>query len=151
LIVVKERKMKFISRICLLFGLLAGLAFGLPQDSKTASSAPANPPKVTVEGLVRDIACPIQNSAATATNFNLQCALDCAKRGSPLIILTKTGRMYFPISDSMPDVDQHQKLMPYIGKYVQATGIVYERNGTRAIAISQIKELKNVHLTTDAH
>ncbi|HEV2288965.1 MAG TPA: hypothetical protein VGR81_08440 [Candidatus Acidoferrales bacterium] len=143
--------MKIISHICLLFCLVAGLAFGQPQDSKTASSPSANPPKVTIEGLVRDIACPIQNTAATATNFNLQCALDCAKRGSPLIILTKAGRMYFPISSSMPDVDQHQKLMPYIGKYVQVTGTLYEREGTRAIAITEIKELKNVHLVTDAH
>lgn len=142
--------MKFISRICLLVCVAAGLAFGLPQDSKTASSPSANPPTVTIEGLVRDIACPIENSAATATNFNLQCALDCAKRGSPLIILTKAGRMYFPISSSMPDVDQHQKLMPYIGKYVQVTGTLYERGGTRAIAISQIKILKNEHLNSNA-
>lgn len=142
--------MKITSRVCLLVCLLAGLAFGQPQDSKTASTTPANPPKVTVEGLVRDIACPIQNVAATATNFNLQCALDCAKRGSPLIILTKAGKMYFPISDSMPDVDQHQKLMPYIGKYVQVKGTLYDRSGTRAIAISEIKELKNVRLNSNA-
>jgi hypothetical protein len=31
---------------------------------------------------------------------------------------------------------------------VQATGAVFERKGTRAIAITEIKELKNVHLDT---
>jgi hypothetical protein len=40
--------------------------------------------------------------------------------------------------------------MPFVGKYVQATGAVFERNGTRAIAITQIKELKSVHVDTDA-
>ena len=37
-----------------------------------------------------------------------------------------------------------------IAKYVQATGAVFERKATRAIAITQIKELKSVHLDTDA-
>ena len=46
--------------------------------------------------------------------------------------------------------DQREKMMPFIGKYVQATGAVFERKGTRAIAITQIKELKSVHLDTDA-
>jgi hypothetical protein len=46
--------------------------------------------------------------------------------------------------------DQREKMMPFIGKYVQATGAVFERKGARAIAITQIKELKSVHLDTDA-
>src|SRR5947208_16703474 len=48
----------------------------------------------------------------------------------------------------MPDSGQREKMMPFVGKYVQATGAVFERKGTRAIAITQIKELKNVHLHT---
>ena len=39
--------------------------------------------------------------------------------------------------------------MPFLGKYVQATGTVYERNGTRAIVISEIKERKDVPLTIE--
>jgi len=50
----------------------------------------------------------------------------------------------------MPDSGQRAKMMPFVGKYVQATGAVFERKGTRAIAIMQIKELKNVHLDTSA-
>ena len=106
----------------------------------------------TIEGLVRDIACPIQNKKATATTFNLECALECAKRGSPLIILTKDGIIYAPISTSMPDTDQRQRLMPFVGKYVKVTGRLYERQGAHAIAIAikEIIELKNVHLITNA-
>jgi DNA/RNA endonuclease YhcR with UshA esterase domain len=47
----------------------------------------------------------------------------------------------------MPDEDQQQKLMPLLGKYVRVSGRLYERNGTRAIVIDQIEELKDVHLT----
>jgi hypothetical protein len=116
-----------------------------------AYGADASAPHLTaVEGLVRDVACPIQNHDSTATDFNLQCALACARSGSPLIILTKAGDIYFPITDKMPDPSQRQKLMPFVGKYVRASGQVFERNGTRAIAITEIHELKGVRLNSKA-
>jgi hypothetical protein len=117
-----------------------------PQGTEMAPKAKT----MTIEGAVRDLACPIQNPAGTATSFSLQCTLDCVKHGSPIIILTKAGLIYFPISEHMPDSDQREKMMPFVGKYVQATGPVFTRNGTHAIAIKQIKELKSVHLDTDA-
>jgi len=107
-----------------------------------------NAKTMTIEGTVRDLACPVQNPAGTATNLDLKCTRDCVKHGSPIIILTMEGFIYFPISADMPDSDQRKKMMPFVGKYVQATGAVFERKGTRAIAITQIKELKNVHLNT---
>jgi hypothetical protein len=76
----------------------------------------------------------------------MKCLLACARKGSPLVILTKDGDLYMPISDEMPDTDQRQKLMPFLGKYVRASGTVYERKGTHAIAIHEIEELKEVHL-----
>jgi hypothetical protein len=116
-----------------------------------AYGADASVPHTTaVEGLVRDVACPIQNHASTATDFNLQCALACARSGSPLIILTKAGDIYFPITDNMPDPGQRKRLMPFVGKYVRASGQVFERNGTRAIAITEIHELKGVRLNSKA-
>jgi hypothetical protein len=115
-----------------------------------ANNAARTSGNVTIEGLVRDIACPIENKEATATRFNLQCALQCARQGSPLIILTKTGLMYIPISTDMPDKDQREQLMPFIGRFVRVTGKVYERAGTRAIAIEDIREMKGVHLDSNA-
>jgi hypothetical protein len=117
------------------------------QGTKMAPDAKAT----TIEGAVRDVACPVQNPDGSATSFSLKCTLDCVKHGSPIIILTKTGLIYFPISADMPDSSQRVKMMPFVGKYVQATGAVFDRNGTRAIAITQIKELKSVHIDTDAH
>jgi hypothetical protein len=80
----------------------------------------------------------------------MKCALECAREGSPLIILSKDGVIYTPISDSMPDRDQRQRLIPFVGKYVKVSGTVYERAGTHAIAIGQMIEMKDVHLVTDA-
>lgn len=117
---------------------------------KSSADGESQVPITTIEGLVRDVACPIQNKEATATKFNLKCAQDCARLGSPLIILTQQGTLYTPLSDTMPDTDQRQRLMPFLGKYVRVTGQVYERAGAHAIAIKGIQELKDVHLITDA-
>jgi hypothetical protein len=126
--------------VLLIYPALARQGTKMAPDAKT----------MTIEGAVRDLACPIQNPAGTATRFSLKCTLDCVKHGSPIIILTKTGLIYFPISEDMPDSGQNEKMMPFVGKYVQATGPVFTRNGTRAITITQIKELKSVHVDTDA-
>ena len=120
-----------------------------PQSPPSNQTKPSSRESTTIEGLVRDIACPIQNAEAAATKFNLDCALECARHGSPLIIQTADGTLYVPISDAMPDTDQRQKLMPFVGKYVRVTGSVFQRTGTRAIVIREIKEMRGVHLSTD--
>lgn len=139
-------------RSSLLLAVMVGLASValLGQQTSPANTASASQTPTTIEGLVRDIACPIQNHKSTAIDFNLECALACAKEGSPLIILTKRGEIYTPISESMPDTSDRDKLMPFVGKFVKATGTVYELNGTHAIAIKTILEEKGQRLKTDA-
>lgn len=130
------------------FGTALSVLLIGPALSGQGTKMDPNAKTKTIEGAVRDLACPVQNPAGTATNFSLKCTLECVKHGSPIIILTNDGFIYFPISADMPDSDQRAKMMPFVGKYVQATGAVFERKGTRAIAITEIKELKNVHLDT---
>ena len=96
----------------------------------------------TVEGLVRDIACPLQNRKSTAANYSKDCITMCAKAGSPLGILTSDGSVYLPITETMPDTGQ-DALKPFVGERVQATGKVFERNGGHAIEISDIHQLPN--------
>jgi hypothetical protein len=94
----------------------------------------------TVTGLVRDIACPLQNKKSTATTYSKECITMCAKSGSPMGILTDDGTVYVPVTESMPDTGQ-DALKPFIGEHVQATGKVFERNGGHAIEISEIHKL----------
>jgi hypothetical protein len=96
----------------------------------------------TVEGLVRDIACPLQNKKSTSTSYSKDCITMCAKAGSPLGILTSDGSVYVPITESMPDTGQ-DALKPFVGEHVQATGKVFERSGGHAIEISEIHQLSN--------
>lgn len=126
---------------------LAGPASQVSGNSADDAAGPVA--TTTIEGLVRDIACPIQNKESTATKFNLKCAQECARLGSPLIVLTNDGVLYTPISSSMPDQDQRERLMPFLGKYVRVTGQAFERAGTHAIVIQEIHELKNIHLITN--
>jgi hypothetical protein len=118
------------------------------NQSTTAGEDTDTGVPMVIEGLVRDVACPMQNHKSNATNFNLKCAVACAKSGSPLIILTRTDEIYFPMSDVMPDPSQREKLMPFVGKFVRVTGTVYRRNGTRTIVIKEMVELKDVKLNT---
>jgi hypothetical protein len=94
----------------------------------------------TVEGLVRDIACPLQNKKSTSTSYSKECITTCLKSGSPLGILTSEGDVYVPVTQSMPDMGQ-DALKPFVGEHVKATGKVFLRNGTHAIEISEIHQL----------
>ena len=120
-----------------------------PALARQGTQMDPNAKTITIEGAVRDLACPVQNPAGTAASFSLKCARDCVRKGSPIIILTKDGIIYFPISPDMPDSSQREKMMPFVGKYVQATGPAFERTGTHAIAITDIKELKSVHVVDE--
>jgi hypothetical protein len=141
---------RFLS-VCLLAacGIVSVLTASHSPQRTSMEGDRANASKAIIEGLVRDVACPIQNLDGTATNLSLKCVRECVRGGSPLVILTKDGDLYFPISDKMPDTDQRQELMPFVGKYVRASGTVFERTGTHAIVITGIKEMKEIHLSTD--
>ena len=143
--------MNRILRFCLLIGccFLTMVVMPEPLQKTSMEGSRANRSVATIEGLVRDIACPIQNLDGDATHLSLKCARQCVEAGSPIGILTKNGELYLPISDKMPDYSQRRKLIPFVGKYVQVKGISFERNGTHAIVITDIKEMKGVHLTLE--
>ena len=108
---------RFLS-ICLLAGcgIVSVLAASHSPQRTSMAGDRANASKATIEGLVRDVACPIQNLDSTATDLSLKCVRECVRGGSPLVILTNDGHLYFPISDKMPDTDQRQELMPFVGQ-----------------------------------
>ena len=143
--------MNRIRRFCVMTAccVVTVVATAAPFQKTSMEGARANRAEATIEGLVRDIACPIQNLDGDATHLSLTCVRDCVKAGSPIGILTKDGELYLPISDKMPDYSQRQKLMPFVGKYVRVKGISFERNGTHAIVITDIREMKGVHLTLE--
>ncbi len=94
--------------------------------------------QTTVNGWVLDSACAFTKGLSKP--ISRDCAEACAKGGSPLVILQNDGTIFWPISESMPAEGQNKRLMPYAGKRVTASGKVYSRGGSMALAIENIKE-----------
>ena len=91
---------------------------------------------VSVKGYVLDSACAYTKGLQKP--ISAQCAQACAKAGSPLVILADNGTIYWPIADTTPSADQNEKLMPFAGQRVSASGKVYARGGSSALVIEKI-------------
>lgn len=44
------------------------------------------------------------------------------------------------MSATIPDTSEREKLMPFVGSYVEIAGEMYQRSGIKAIVIEQIKK-----------
>ncbi len=100
-----------------------------------AQSQPA-----TIKGYVLDSACAFTKNLKKPVSA--ECAVTCAKAGSPLVILADNGVIYWPISDTTPARGQNERLMEFAGKRVSVTGKVYQRGGSYAVVIATIEALR---------
>jgi len=96
---------------------------------------------VSIHGWVLDSACAITKGLDKPISRN--CALKCAKAGSPLVILTDDGDIYWPISDKTPSAGQNERLLPFAGERVIASGKAYTRGGSHAIVLEKIQAEKS--------
>jgi hypothetical protein len=96
--------------------------------------------KATVSGWVIDSACAFTKGLGKP--IGKQCAVACAKKGSPLVIMQDDGTIFLPVSDKTPATAQNQKLLPYAGQHVTVTGKQYMRAGSRALVIETISRNK---------
>jgi hypothetical protein len=94
----------------------------------------------TVKGYVLDSACAFTKGLKKP--ISAECATACAKAGSPLVILTDSGTIYWPIADTTPSSGQNDRLLPFAGQKVTASGRVFERGGSTAIVIEKIEAQK---------
>ena len=116
---------RFIWLPCLLAG---SLLLGAPEKETNKS----------VTGWVLDYACAFTKGLKKP--ISRECAIACAKKASPLVILQDDGNIFWPISESMPAVGQNERLMPFAGKRVTVTGKEFTRGGSRALVIEKIAE-----------
>src|SRR5450755_1127022 len=92
---------------------------------------------ITLKGYVLDSACAFTKGLKQP--ISKDCAIACAKAGSPLVILTNEGTIYWPIADTTPSSGQNEKLMPFAGQKVTANGKVFQRGGSSALVIEKIE------------
>ena len=119
---------RFIWLPCLLAG---ALLLGAPEKETNKS----------VTGWVLDSACAFTKGLSKPISKN--CAEACAKAGSPLVILADDGTIYWPIAETTPSSGQNEKLLPYAGQKVTASGKVFQRGGSSAIVIDKLEPLSN--------
>ena len=96
---------------------------------------------VRVKGYVLDSACAFTKGLSKPISKN--CAEACAKAGSPLVILSDEGTIYWPIAETTPSSGQNEKLLPYAGQKVTATGKVFQRGGSSAMVIEKLEPLSD--------
>lgn len=95
---------------------------------------------VTVKGYVIDSACAYKKDLSKP--ISAECAKACAKGGSPLVILSDDGTLYWPIDSATPAKGQNDRLMPVAGERVTVSGTVYDRGGSKAMVIEKISVLR---------
>ena len=76
---------------------------------------------VTLKGEVVEISCYSKQGVAKGTGpAHVACAIDCAKQGKPLGLLTDGDGLFRVIGDYAEN--NNAKLMPFIGKHVEMKG-----------------------------
>lgn len=115
---------------------IAAVALWIIGISASAAFAAADQ-SATIHGYVLDSACAFTKDLKKP--ISADCAVSCAKAGSPLVILSDTGTIYWPIADTMPATGQNDRLLEFAGKRVSITGKVYTKGGSRAVVIKEIK------------
>ena len=103
----------------------------------------ASDQSTTVKGWVLDSACAFTHNLKKP--ISSECAVSCAKAGSPLVILTDAGTIYWPISSEMPAKGQNVRLMEFAGKRVAVTGKTYLKGGAHGIVIEKIEASEAKH------
>jgi len=116
------------------------LKLAVPALLLIAIFAVADPGQsMTIKGYVLDSASAFTKGLKKPVSA--ECAIACAKAGSPLVILTTNGTIYWPIADTTPSTSQNDKLLEYAGKQVTVSGKVFQRGGSTAIVISKVELL----------
>jgi hypothetical protein len=110
-----------------------------------AISAPASAKTMTVKGQVVDEGCSLKEMGQKGGDHEkaeemAQCAIDCAKRGEPVALLTADGKVY-RIAGGLA-ANNNAKLVPHMNHIVEITGDVTEKDGKVQIAANELKMVK---------
>jgi hypothetical protein len=107
-------------------------------------TAPVWAKTMTVKGQVVDEGCSLKEMGQKGDHEKAeemaQCAIDCAKRGEPVALLTSDGKVY-RIAGGLA-ANNNAKLVPHMNHTVEITGDVTEKDGKVQIAADALKMLK---------
>lgn len=108
-----------------------------------ALGAPAFAATETVKGRIVDVTCyKMEKSKASGEHMMSEedaknCALECAKEGKPMALLTAEGEVY-ELTGGLA-ADKNAKIIPHVAHVVEVTGDVTEKDGKMTIAADSLK------------
>ena len=108
-----------------------------PEPKKVRSFATSETPNAEIVGRVVDLSLWMQKGTKGTDDAKL--VGDCAAAGDPLVIVTGNGRIYYPVSKTMPASPVGTEwLSDYCARKVRVTGTTIARGESRAIVISKV-------------
>ncbi len=102
-----------------------------------AIGAPALAKTATVKGQVVDQECYLREKKVDADKT---CAVECAKSGKPMALLTSDGKVY-EIAGGLA-ANKNEKLIAHVLHTVEITGDVTEKSGKMTIAANSLTMTK---------
>jgi hypothetical protein len=105
-----------------------------------ALGAPAFAAVQTIRGILVDSSCYGKDKTLTTNahkGMSETCAQDCAKKGSPVALVTPEGKVYMVTGDVAANTNA--KLVPHMSHVMELTGDVTEAGGTMTIAATDLK------------
>lgn len=110
-----------------LAALVVVVTFAVPAFAKTE----------TIQGQVVDQECYLREKKVDADKA---CAVECAKSGKPMALLTSDGKVY-EIAGGLA-ANKNEKLVAHVLHTVEITGEVSEKSGKLSIAADSLKMAK---------
>lgn len=97
--------------------------------------APAFAKEGTVKGELVDQMCYLKDKKAGSGHAD--CAVECAKSGQPVAVLTADGKLY-TVTGALA-ANKNEKLVPHMTHQVEVTGDIGEKDGKMTIAGASLK------------
>jgi hypothetical protein len=117
--------------------IIIGTIAPAPEPGKERTFATKETPGAEVVGRVVDLDCWIVKGNE-GTN-DAKCVGECAVAGDPLVIVTRDGRIYYPVSMTMPASPVGAAMLSgHCAQLVRATGTVIARGDGRGIVIGSV-------------
>jgi hypothetical protein len=113
-------------KLTVLAACVVAVAFAAPSFAETK----------TVKGEIVDQACFLKDKGNRG-DAHKDCGTSCAKKGSPVALVTSTGEIY-QITGSYTE-NKNAKLVEHVSHVVEATGEVTEKDGKKMIAVTALK------------
>ena len=115
---------------------LVSLTLAAAAQEASKEAAKKAPTPTTLTGELVDTGCYLAHGARGEKHIG--CATKCISGGMPMGILTSAGKLYLVTLDH-DNPDPYNKLKDMAGEMVEVTGTVDERNGVKAIDVTEAK------------